>query len=48
MLFRTWNHLFLGGNDALSHMQTLKESVQNVGEGFLVLSKSKEEFEKVS
>ena len=28
-------------------MEKLKESVQNVGEGFLLLSNSKEEFEKV-
>ena len=28
-------------------MQKLKEPVQNVGEGFLLLSNSKEEFEKV-
>ncbi|CAF2139791.1 unnamed protein product [Rotaria magnacalcarata] len=41
-------HLFIsiGGNDALCYMQRLKESVANVGEGLLLLSDFKREFEK--
>ncbi|CAF3373875.1 unnamed protein product [Rotaria sp. Silwood1] len=43
-------HLFisivLGGNDALSYMQRLQESVQNVGEALILLSEFRKEFEK--
>ncbi|CAF3377909.1 unnamed protein product [Rotaria sp. Silwood1] len=41
-------HLFIstGGNNALSYMHHLNESVRNVGEALLVLSKIKKKFEK--
>jgi hypothetical protein len=39
--------LILGGNDALSYMQRLKEAVNNVAEGAILLNEIKEEFEKV-
>ncbi|CAF2373918.1 unnamed protein product [Rotaria sp. Silwood2] len=41
-------HLFIsiGGNDALSYMQRLQESVQNVGEALIILSEFEKNFEK--
>ncbi len=38
---------FLGGNDGLSYMQRLNQSVNNVGEGSIALNEIKKEFEKV-
>jgi hypothetical protein len=39
--------IFLGGNDALSYMQRLNTSVQNLGEGLIILNEIKKEFEEV-
>ncbi|CAF1143387.1 unnamed protein product [Rotaria sordida] len=41
-------HLFIsiGGNNALSYMHHLNDSVKNVGEALIVLSKIKKKFEK--
>jgi hypothetical protein len=42
-------HVFvsIGGNNALSYMHHLQETVSNVGEALLVLGKIKKKFEKV-
>ncbi|UJR10221.1 hypothetical protein I4U23_014434 [Adineta vaga] len=41
-------HLFIsiGGNDALSYMQRLNTSVNNLGEGLILLNEIKKEFEE--